>query len=279
MTAVYQGDVIACAMFLTGQASNALIAKFAADVAGVELSYTRWLIGGLVPGVVSLVVVPLVIYRLFPPEVRHTPGAAAFARDELVRLGRMQRGEWIMLLTFVLIAGLWMTTGLHHINYAVVALAGICTLLLANVLTWDDVLGERSAWDVFIWYGGLVQMAAALGDTGITSAALAVLLLVYFYAHYAFASITAHATAMYVPFLVVTLAAGAPPMLAVLSLAYFSNLDAALTHYGTTPAPIYFGARYVTQREWWKHGFIASVVTITIWSTIGFAWWKMLGWW
>ena len=50
--------------------------------------------------------------------------------------------------------------------------------------------------------------------------ALVVLLLVYFYAHYAFASITAHATAMYIPFLLVTLAAGAPPMLAVLSLAY-----------------------------------------------------------
>lgn len=295
MTTVYQCDVIACAMFLTGQASNVLIAKFAKDVAGVELSYARWFIGGVVPGLLSLIIVPLVIYRLFPPDVRRTPGASAFARDELARLGRMKRGERIMLLTFALIAGLWMTTSLHHINYAVVALAGICTLLLTNVLTWDDVIGERAAWDVYIWYGGLVQMAAALGETGITKrfaesaagfttgwvwgAALAVLLLVYFYAHYGFASITAHATAMYVPFLVVTIAAGAPPVLAVLSLAYFSNLDAALTHYGTTPAPIYFGARYVTQREWWTYGFICSVATILIWSVVGVGWWRLLGWW
>ena len=105
------------------------------------------------------------------------------------------------------------------------------------------------------------------------------LLLVYFYAHYGFASITAHATAMYIPFLVVMIAAGAPPMLAVLSLAYFSNLDASLTHYGTTPAPIYFGARYVTQREWWKYGFIVSLATIAIWSIVGVGWWKLLGWW
>ena len=138
-------------------------------------------------------------------------------------------------------------------------------------------------------------MAAALGETGITKrfaesaagitagwawgAALAVLLLVYFYAHYGFASITAHATAMFIPFLVVIIAAGAPPMLAVLSLAYFSNLDASLTHYGTTTAPIYFGARYVTQREWWKYGFLISLTSIAIWGTIGFAWWKVLGWW
>jgi DASS family divalent anion:Na+ symporter len=106
-----------------------------------------------------------------------------------------------------------------------------------------------------------------------------VLLLVYFYAHYGFASITAHVTAMYVPFLVVIIAAGAPPVLAAASLAYFSNLDASLTHFGTTPAPIYFGSRYVTQGEWWKYGFIVSLATIAIWSTVGLGWWKLLGWW
>jgi divalent anion:Na+ symporter, DASS family len=295
MTTVYQCDVIACAMFLTGQASNVLIAKFAKDVAGVDLSYARWFVGGIVPGLLCLLLVPLVLFKIFPPDVRRTPGAAAFAATELGRLGRMSRGERIMLIVFALIAGLWMSTSWHQINYAVIALGGICALLLTNVLTWEDVVSERSAWDVYIWYGGLVQMAAALGETGITKrfaeaaagvtggwmwgAALAVLLLIYFYAHYGFASITAHATAMYTPFLVVTIAAGAPPMLAALSLAYFSNLDASLTHYGTTPAPIYFGSRYVTQREWWKYGFIVSLVTIAIWSTIGVGWWKLLGWW
>jgi DASS family divalent anion:Na+ symporter len=106
-----------------------------------------------------------------------------------------------------------------------------------------------------------------------------VLLLIYFYAHYGFASITAHATAMYTPFLVVILAAGTPPLLAVLSLAYFSNLGASLTHYGTTPAPIYFGADYVKQRTWWWVGLIASIVTIFLWSLLGFTWWKILKFW
>ena len=295
MLTLYQCDVVACAIFLTGQASNVLIAKFAKDFGGVELSYSRWLVAGVVPGLVALVLVPLVLYRLYPPEVRHTPGAASFAAGELARLGTMKRDELITLLVFGLIALLWMTTGWHQLNHAVVALVGIGVLVLAGVLSWDDVTSERGAWDVFIWYGGLVQMASALGETGITkrfaetaagftggwvwSAALAALLAIYFYAHYGFASITAHATAMYTPFLVVTIAAGAPPALAVLSLAAFSNLSASLTHFGTTPGPIYFGARYVTQREWWTFGFVASLVTIAIWSTIGFAWWKTLGWW
>ncbi len=295
MPLVYQCDVIICAMFLTGQASNVLIAKFAQEVTGIELTYSQWALGAVVPGVLSLIAVPLLLYRIFPPEVKHTPAAAELAAAELKRMGRMAWGEKMMLIVFALVAGLWMTTAFHGINYAVVALVGICVLLLSGVLSWEDVISERGAWDVFIWYGGLVRMAEALGETGITKrfaetaagftsgwkwwAALALLLLVYFYAHYGFASITAHATAMYIPFLTVILAAGAPPYLAVLSLAYFSNLDASLTHYGTTPAPIYFGAGYVTQRRWWLLGLLASLVNIPIWVIFGFSWWKLLKLW
>lgn len=295
MPLVYQCDVIICAMFLTGQASNVLIAKFAQEVTGIELSYSQWAIAAVVPGILSLITVPLLIYRVFPPEIKHTPAAAELAAKELKSMGRMSKSEKLMLAVFALVAGLWMTNAFHGINYAVVALVGICVLLLSGVLNWDDVTSERAAWDVFIWYGGLVRMAEALAETGITKrfaesaasltagwkwwTALALLLLIYFYAHYGFASITAHATAMYIPFLTVILAAGAPPYLAVLSLAYFSNLDASLTHFGTTPAPIYFGAGYVTQRKWWWLGLLASLVNIPIWAIFGFSWWKVLKLW
>ncbi|HMY72137.1 MAG TPA: anion permease, partial [Blastocatellia bacterium] len=204
--------------------------------------------------------------------------------------------EKLMLVVFALIGLLWGTTNrLHTLDYAVVALLGICVLLVCGVLEWPDLISEHAAWDVFIWYGGMVRLAEALGETGITkrfaeaasgfttgwrwAAALALLALVYFYAHYAFASISAHALAMYLPFLIVTIAAGAPPILAVVLLAYLSNLSASLTHYGTTPGPIYFGAGYVTQQTWWKIGLIASVPNILIWSTVGLLWWKILGWW
>ena len=295
MTSVYQCDVVVCAMFLTGQASNPLIAKFAQDVTGIEVTYARWAIASVVPALVSLILVPLVIYRIYPPEIKHTPEAAAFASKELESMGPMKWSEVVMLLVFALVAILWMTTKFHGINYAAVAMLGICVLLLSGVLSWGDLIDERGAWGVFIWYGGLVRMAEALGQTGIMKKfaesaasftlgwkwwlALAALLLIYFYAHYGFASITAHATAMYTPFLVVILAAGTPTYIAVLSLAYFSNLGASLTHFGTTPAPIYFGADYVKQRKWWSIGLIASFVTIATWSILGFTWWKILRLW
>jgi DASS family divalent anion:Na+ symporter len=300
----YQCDVIICAMFLTGQASNAIIAKFANQETGFNLTYGRWIVGSIVPGLVSLAAVPLLLYRLFPPEIKHTPAAAEFARAELKRLGPMTWQEKMMLFVFALVATLWsigdklpwMTNGLlPPIHYAVVALIGICVLLMGGVLDWEDVLAERGAWDVFIWYGGLVRMAEALGETGITKrfadsaailttgmtwwAAFAVLLLIYFYSHYGFASITAHVSAMYIPFLLVIIKGGAPPVLVVLALAYFSNLNASLTNFGTTSAPIWFGAGYVKQRTWWWLGLIVSVPNILIWTIVGFLWWKILGWW
>jgi len=140
-----------------------------------------------------------------------------------------------------------------------------------------------------------VRLAEALGETGITKRfaeaaggltagwiwwlALATLLLIYFYAHYGFASITAHVTAMYTPFLLVIIAAGAPAFLTVLLLAYLSNLNASLTHYGTTPAPIWFGADYVKQKTWWWLGLLVSIPNILIWIFAGGLWWKLLRWW
>src|SRR6185503_10879773 len=50
MIFLYQCCVVNCAIFLTGQAANALIASFASKTAGVEISYGRWFVGGVVPG-------------------------------------------------------------------------------------------------------------------------------------------------------------------------------------------------------------------------------------
>ena len=296
MSFIYQCEVIICAMFLTGQAGNLVIQRLTKQQTGIDLNYTTWMVGAIVPGFVCLILTGLLLYRLFPPEVTHTPGATDFARSELSKMGPMTWREKLMLGVFLLVGLLWATTNrLHTVDYSVVALIGICLLLLGGVLTWQDALSEHAAWDVFVWYGGMVRLAEALGETGITKsfaqasagfttgwkwwAALALLALIYFYAHYAFASITAHALAMYTPFLIVVIAAGAPSMLAVALLACFSNLSAGLTHYGTTPGPIYFGAGYVTQQKWWQMGLIASVPNILIWTAVGLIWWKILGWW
>jgi DASS family divalent anion:Na+ symporter len=103
--------------------------------------------------------------------------------------------------------------------------------------------------------------------------------LTYFYAHYFFASNTAQVGAMYAAFLAVAIGLGTPPMLAALVLAFFSNLFACTTHYGTGPGPIFFGTGDVSLGTWWKTGFAMSVVYIVIWLGVGALWWRVLGLW
>lgn len=296
MNLLYQCDVIICATFITGQASNLIIAKLAKETSGIELTYAGWFAAAIIPCIVSLLIVPQMIYRLYPPEIKETPRAAEFATDELAKIGSIKRDEIIVLAVLAGVIIFWIAKDrLHSIDTAIVALSGIVVLLMTQVIDWKDLMGERNAWSTFVWYGGLVNMATAVGETGLTklfagsvagwttgmmwATALAAIVLIYFYSHYFFASITAHVLAMFVPFLAVTIAAGAPAGLAVLSLAYFSNLNAGLTHFGTTPGPIYFGTGYVKQSAWWKTGLIASIINIAIWSGIGLLWWKLLGWW
>jgi divalent anion:Na+ symporter, DASS family len=291
---LYQTEVIICATFLTGQVSNFIIADFAMKNANIELTYANWLIASSVPSILSLIVIPLMIYKFFPPEIRSTPKAAEFAKEQLAKLGKVSWQEWVMLAVFLLVVVLWATKKLNGLDTTLVAFLGIAVLLLTKVLDWKDITNEHSAWEVFIWYGGLVNLATSLGETGLTklfaekmasytngmnwTLALAILVFIYFYSHYAFASITAHVTAMYVPFLVVTIAVGSPPALAVLLLAFFSNLNAGITHYGTTSGPILFGVGYVKQTNWWTIGLICSIINIAIWTIIGLIWWKFLGW-
>ena len=292
---MYQGSAVACAMFLTGQASNILGAGLALKLVNVEITWSSWFISAIVPGIVSCVAVPWVVYKVVPPEITATPQATEFARTQLERLGPVGRKESIALGVFAGVGLLWLTSGLHGLDVTFVSILGLSTLLLTRTLAWDQVTGERSAWDVFIWYGGLLKMGELLNNTGVTGVfaesvgaifvglpwftVLLLTLVIYFYAHYFFASITAHVLAMFPPFVLLLTAVGVPPLLAVYSLMCLANLTAGLTHYGTTTGPILYSANYVTFREWWSAGFAVSVVNLVVWLTVGFGWWKYLGYW
>ncbi len=293
MLSTYQGDVITSAMFMTSMAANPLIVELTKKTTNIQLSWGGWALAALLPGLLSLLVMPYVIYKLARPEITETPEATVMAREQLARMGPIRRDEWVVIGVFLLALALWATSTLTKLDATVVALLGVGLMLAAGAITWDDVLGERGCWDCLIWFGGLVGMAAMLGKLGLIKwfsgvaagyvegwgwlAALGVLLLVYLYSHYGFASLTAHVSAMFVPFLMVAMAAGAPPLLAALSLAFFSSLNASLTHYGTGPAPIYYGAGYTDLKTWWGVGFVASLVNIVIWLGVGPFYWKALG--
>ncbi|MFO8141104.1 MAG: DASS family sodium-coupled anion symporter [Marinobacter sp.] len=299
----YHSNPITSAMFITATAPNPLTVQLisAATGAEIQLSWLTWAVAMLLPGLVAILAMPYILYLLYPPEIKETPNATQMARDKLAELGKISRDEGIMLFVFLVLLLLWADIPALFLGAAVTlnttttAFIGLSMLLLTGVLTWEDVLKEKNAWDTLLWFGALIMMASQLYETGLIAwfsanmrdwiammglgwaGASALLVLTFLYTHYFFASTTAHITAMMAAFLTVGLSLGAPAMPFVLIMAATSSIMMTLTHYATGTSPVIFGSGYLTLGEWWKAGFIMSVVNLLIWVVVGGLWWKLLG--
>ena len=298
----YHANIISCLIFLTATAPNPLVVDLVAKATDskIHLSWGTWFVAMVVPGMVAMVLMPIILYFLYKPEITSTPDAPEMARAKLKEMGPMSRNEKITLGVFavllVLWAGLLAPLGIK-VDATTTTFLGISLLLLTGVLTWDDVLKEKGAWDTIVWFAALVMMATFLNKLGLIKwfsdlmgqqiqgmglswvVGCALLALVYIYSHYMFASGTAHVTAMLGAFYAVGLHLGAPPMLFALVLAASTGIMMSLTHYASGSSPVIYNSGYTTMGEWWIAGFVMSVVEILIFCTIGIMWWKQLGYW
>lgn len=295
ITAVFQSDLIISAMFLTAMVGNPIAVELAKGVFGIEITWLQWFVAASVPGICALILVPFAIYKLYPPEIKRTPEAQELADKALKEMGPMKRGEKVLLFVFVMLLALWATASMTHLNATLIAFMGLCVLLIAHVIRWSDVTGEKKAWNTLIWVGGVIIMSDYLNRLGfipwfasnLESMLVGVNMLtavflgfvIYLYSHYFFASMSAHVTSMYAALITLGAAAGAPPFISAFTVAIASNICGCLTHYGTGPAPVYFGAGYVSQKSWWTIGFGVSLMHIVIWLGIGGVWWHVLGYW
>ena len=289
----FQGNLITAAMFLTAIAGNPFAQNLAEKTSHIHITWMNWFLAALVPGLVSLIVVPFIIYKMYPPTVKETPNAKNWAENELAKMGSVSLAEKFMAAIFVIALVLWMIGSFINLDATLTAFIALGLLLLTGVLTWKDVLNETGAWNTLVWFSVLVLMADQLNQLGFIPwlskviaqslhglswpIVIVLLILFFFYSHYLFASSTAHVSAMYAALLGVAVAAGAPPLFSALILGFFGNLMASTTHYSSGPAPILFGSGYITQKRWWTMNIVLGFVYFIIWIGLGSLWMKVLG--
>jgi len=293
MQVCFQANVITSAMFLTGISTNPLLQSFM-EREGIIVTWKSWAIGAIVPGLISLLLAPLVVYFLHPPAIKSSPEAPENAKRSLKEMGSLSQKEIIMIITFGFLVVCWVLGKQVGLDATATAMIGVAILLVTKVLDWSDVVNEKGAWDTMVWFSIVVMLCGYLADFGTikwfsaqigsslsgysSMVAVPILVMLYFYLHYVFASVTAHATVLFTTFLFLIMSLGVPPMLAGMVLAYFSPLSGGLTHYSNAVAPIFYENKSINTKEWWKIGFIVSAVNIAIWLGVGSMWWKYLGW-
>lgn len=96
MLTCFQTSVISSAMFLTAMAANPLSANLTFNTIKKTIGWTDWAVAAFVPGMVSLIVVPLLLYLIYPPTVKSSPDAPKLAKEKLEKMGPMTKNEIIM---------------------------------------------------------------------------------------------------------------------------------------------------------------------------------------
>ena len=288
----YNANLIASSMFLTGTASNPMCQKFAENL-GIHITWTSWAIAALVPRLAAFFAIPFLLYKIYPPELKNTGDAPKIAGQKLKEMGPIAKNEWLMLLTFGILLFLWITGDLFSIDATTTAFIGLVVLLLTSVLTWEDVKGEKGAWDTIVWFAVLVMMASSLDKLGFIGwfseivkggmigmswqLAFILIIAVYFFSHCFFASDTAHVPAMYAALLAVGDSLGVAGLLLAFMLGFIGSLYGTLTHYGHGPAPVFFGSGYVDLKSWWIKGLITGLAMLLIYLVIGGFWLNIIG--
>ncbi len=118
-------------------------------------------------------------------------------------------------------------------------------VLVSGVLSFDDVLKEKTAWNTLVWFSALVMMATMLGKLGVTQFLAEAL------GGLASSMGLGEISVMIFVFYSAGLALDAPPLLYAFIMIISSNIMMA---YATRTAPVIFGTNYVTLKRWWGGG-------------------------
>jgi len=283
---------VTSSMFLTALAPNILAIDLIKGIGINTPSWGKWFFLFLPVGFILVLSIPLLTYYIYPPTIKKSVDVPRWAREELGKMGKITKKEFIMVFLFIIALLLWIFGEYLQINATLSALAVLSMMIILDILNWDDILSNKPAWNVLIWFGTLVTLSAGLNNVGfldwfagnITAAIssfspyfiLLLLLLAFFFIHYFFASITAHVTALLVLFIVT--AKGIPGMdiqLLTYLLLYSIGLMGIITPYGTGPSPIWYGFGYVSSRRFWFLGAIFGILYLIVLIFVGIPWIKL----
>ena len=279
-------------MFMTAMGANVVAVEVCKNVLGIDVNWTKWAIAASVPGIIMLVAVPLLVYLIFPPEIKKIDGKS-MAVEGLKKLGPMSIREKLLLCIFILSLLGWIFGETLKIHPAAVGISAMGACLVLCVIDWKDLLGSGGAWTTLSWFGGIIGLSSALTQTGFfkwlaalmgtfvpqapgfTSLAIVVFLSVI--VRYFFASGSAYVAAMMPVFLSVGAAAGAPAGALLYMLLFSNSYGGMVTHYGGAAGPILYGAGYTDVKAWWIVGGAMALVSYAVHMTIGVFWLQIIG--
>ena len=281
-------------LFATAMAPNYLALDFITKLTGVSLNWAQWAAAMFVPGFIMLMLIPLIGYMYERPSVKDIDNKK-IAADGLAELGPMKASEkGLIVIALLAITGWILPTFGIKIDATAVAIVAMIATFVCGIISWDDLLKTKAAWNTLIWFGGILGLSSALTkgkffewlakyleahmNFGLDPFMMLILIsVISVVVRYFFASGTAYISAMLPVFLIVGINAGIDPTLLAFIMIGTNAYGGSVTHYGAAPGPIIFSAGYNNVKDWWTVGLISAVVCLVLNYVIGIPWWKITG--
>jgi L-tartrate/succinate antiporter len=263
---------VTSSMFLTAFAPNLLATELVKKTVQIEFAWLDWFMYFAPVGILLLVLVPLLAYWLYPPEVKEGAEVPAWAAKELEKMGSISQREITLGILVVIALVLWIFGG-DIMEATTAALVVISLMLLLKIVTWDDIISNKSAWNTLAWFATLVALAGGqLSGVSPTMAVIA-LLVINFFGHYLFASGTAHVTAM-IPVLlaVASTIPGVNMHTLALGMCLQLGIMGIITPFASGPSPVYYGSGYLPAADYWRLGAIFGLIFFVAFMVIGVPW-------
>ena len=276
MWTAFAATCVTSSMFITSLAPNLLALDLVSKTVKISISWTEWFVGFLPVGIILILILPFLVYKIYPPEIKSSEEVPSWASQELDKLGKFSRKELVMALLAVLALALWIFGG-NFIDATTAAGFVISLMIITGTVTWDDILANKQAWNVLVWFATLVALADGLNKVGFVTwfaksmaalltgmsplVVMVVLVVIFFIIHYMFASLTAHTTAILPVMLAVGAAIpGLPVKTFALLLCYSLGIMGVITPYATGPGPVYYGSGYISRKDFWVLGLIFGMI-------------------
>jgi sodium-dependent dicarboxylate transporter 2/3/5 len=270
---------------LVGGGRCMVAAAFLKEFTGIEINFLEWMVFAMPLAVVTVPAAVLVVYLVYRP-------------DTTLRLPRFsdEREPWTAaqlrtLAILVAVFALWMTKGLHGLDYSVTGMAGVAVLVFSGVLRWRDV-HENLEWGTALFiFGGGICLGLAMNSSGAAS----------YFAHLFFplvqgkgwllllggvcvfgalvtnAMANVAAAALILP-VVIPLAQleGVDPRVLALGLGTSTSF-AFLLVIGCPPNAIAYSYRQFSSFDLTKVGLVATPVLLAVLLLFAGLWWSVLG--
>jgi L-tartrate/succinate antiporter len=285
MWTTFAANCITSSLFMTACAPNFLAVEFIRKIVHVDITYLQWMKGSLPFALPLLLALPLLVYWLYPPQVKSSAEVSVWAGGELRKMGNASRNEIVLAVLVVGAILLWVL-GASIIDPTLTALVGIGLMLVCGVVTWDDMAKNNSAWTTLTLLATLVTLADGLSRAGFVkwfadfvaahvggyspTLILMFLVAVYYVSHYMFASLTAHTTAMMPMMLAAGLGIpGLPAPTLAMALALTTGIMGVITPYATGPGLAYYNSGYLPPADFWRLGTIFGLIFLATLLLVG----------